>query len=225
MQNTPMNQVLTMEAAFAKLHTQYRSRKKAAEGMVHEWKWATASRYDLRPLYFERHGWAPGRTIRQIPSDKNGYVSYGIDSSGAVMVERQFNEFGCYESFFTRTSDTVDIAHFHYIPDKLPICLIRVKFLGGNPIASFHAAIGGFDEETYKWDGPRVSEVHVRHAKRDEGILSPLKAWHVAQATYDSHGVLQRVELIWPREAPGQSAPSVELMFERRGSRIFRRSP
>src|ERR1700689_4386671 len=66
------------ESAFSKLGGEYLARKKFSEGKVREWKWASWCWYEIQPLYFERHGWAPGRTLREPPSNPDKRVECGL---------------------------------------------------------------------------------------------------------------------------------------------------
>jgi hypothetical protein len=211
------------EVAFSKLGVEYFARKKISEGAVSEWKWASWCWFEVQPLYFERHGWAPGRTLRQTPTKRDGRVECGFDEMGRLAVERQYNEFGFYETFYDWSAKPIEVAHFDYSPEKKPINIILVEMDHERAVASFTSAIRGFTREEYKWVGPLVHEVDVHYAKRDNGKLSALRPWHIAKAQYDDAGVLQRVELVWPLAPPERPKPTVELMFERRGTRIWRR--
>jgi len=220
-----MDTLEQVESAFAKLASEYRSRKRLCEGTVRDWRWATWSWFDPRPLYFERHGFTPGRRLRQAPADKYGYVCCGFDEFGRVTVEREFNKFGFYESFYNWTADAIQVAHFDYAPDKKPINLLVVRIVGSRAISSSVAATHGHEREDYHWDGDQVRQVDVSHARREQGHLEDLKPLHTARARYNEKGLVQRVELVWPASPPAQLEEIIELMFERRGKKIYRRRP
>jgi hypothetical protein len=211
------------ESAFSKLGGEYLARKKCAEGTVCDWKWASWCWFEIQPLYFERHGWAPGRALREAPAKLDGRVECGLDQMGRVTVERQYNELGFYETFYDWSAKPIEVAHFNYSRERKPINLLLVQMERDRAVTCFKSAIHGFTREEYKWVGSLVREVNVFHAKRAEGKLLPLHPWHTAKAHYDDAGLLQRVELVWPPAPPTRPEETVELMFERRGKRIYRK--
>src|SRR5262245_32299505 len=89
-----------VEKRFVRLGEQYTRRKSQAESCVDAWHWATRPVWDLNPPYFEMNGEKPGRNLPAKPAQLNGAFSYGTDSSGRIVVERQYSEFGRYERFF-----------------------------------------------------------------------------------------------------------------------------
>jgi hypothetical protein len=180
---------------------------------------------DIQPLHFEQHGFAPGRRLKQEPADRRNRVACGFDSDGRVVVERQFNEFGCYETFYAWAAASVEAAHFDYTPEKMPINLLRARISNGRIVASDAAAINGYSREEYRWDGGLVREVRVQHARREDGVLAPLRLWNTVRAFYNEDGVLQRVDLLWPASVVGRADDLVEIMFERRGKKIYRNRP
>jgi hypothetical protein len=220
-----------LESAFAALGGEYGARKKAAEKAVCEWQWATFCRLDIRPLHFERNGIKPGRLLRQEPSGRRNYVAYGLDREGRVVVERQHNEQGFYETFCDWNSGSLESAHFDYFVEpsrrgrstgKEPINLLRASMQDGRIVAADLAGAYGYTREEYRWEEDLVREVRVMNALRHGGVLPPLQAVHTARAHYDDDGVLQRVERIFPTSGP---EPLVEIMFERRGKTIYSNRP
>jgi hypothetical protein len=214
-----------LESAFAALGGAYRSRKEAAEKLVLDWQWGTWRWLDILPLYFERHGFAPGRRLKQEPADRRNRVACGLDGDGRVVVERQFNEFGCYETFYAWTPASVEAAHFDYTPEKTPINLLHAKISNGRIVASDTAASNGYSRDEYRWDGDLVREVRVQHARREGGVLAPLRLWNTVRAFYNDDGMLQRVDLLWPASVVQRADDLVEIMFERRGNKIYRNHP
>jgi hypothetical protein len=217
----PVEQV---ESAFAALGGQYRARKAAAEQAVREWRWATWYWFDLRPLHFERSRYPPGRRLRQPPLDPTNHrVLSGLDRLGRVVVDREYNEHGFFETFYDWAADQPEVALFDYWRTKEPISLMVVQMDGGRVVWAQESARGGYGREVYRWDGPLVREVEVYHAKREQGRLAPLRHVHTAKAHYDAAGVVQRVELHWPPSPPERADAVVEVVFERRGKRIYRK--
>ncbi|MFZ1101338.1 MAG: hypothetical protein WAN86_00380 [Hyphomicrobiaceae bacterium] len=224
-----------LEAAFAKLGREYRARKAAAEKAVSDWQWATFCRLDIRPLHFERNGIKPGRPLRQEPSGRRNYVAYGLDREGRVVVERQHNEQGFYETFCVWGSRSLESAHFDYYVEpsrrghgsasKMPINLLRASMTDGRIVAADLAGAGGYTREEYRWEGGLVREVRVLGALRQGGVLPPLRPSHTARAHYDDGGVLQCVDRVWPAVVVGRPEDLVEIMFERRGKTIYWNRP
>lgn len=164
----------------------------------------------------------PRRRLRQAPENPASRVSCGIDEIGRVLVERQYNEHGFYETFYEWRATSLEAAHYDYSSEKKPINFMIVQTDDGRATSSDVAATHGYTREVYQWDGTLVREVKVEHAKRENGQLASLRPWHTARAKYDDRGVLQRIDLLWPAAPPERPDTSVELMFERRAGRIFR---
>jgi hypothetical protein len=213
----------TVEAAFAALRREYRPRKGRAEGAVCEWVWSTSSWYDPRPLHFERNGWPRGRRLREEPTNRYGRVQCGFDDDGRVVVEREYTEYGFYETFYEWNADPVEVAHYDYAPEKKPINLMLVHHADDKPTSSDVSAIGGYTREEYEWSGGRVVAVSVFYAKRERRRLGTLVAWHRAVAQYDARGKVRRVVLRWPPSPPERTRGISEVPFERRGARIHYR--
>jgi transposase len=112
-------------------------------------------------------------------------VSCGLDRMGRVVVERRFNRYGFYETFYDWSSEPLEAAHFDYSPEKRPINLLVVQMDGGRARASCQSATHGTTLEAYRWVGPLVREVEVPHAVRADGRLSPMRPRHTARADYD----------------------------------------
>src|SRR5512138_2064906 len=95
-----MDSVKKLYAAFASLGREYSFRRRLAEAAVRDWRWATSSWFDPRPLFFEQHAWPLGRPLRAPPARPEGRVCCGFDADGRVVVEREFNELGSYQETF-----------------------------------------------------------------------------------------------------------------------------
>ena len=214
-----------IESAFESLASEYPFRKKLAENQVLEWHWATFTWFDLRPLHFERCGIRPGRRLRRAPADRYGRNYYGLDQKGRVVVERDFNEFGFYETFYNWNCHSVEVVHFDYGPEKKPINFMMVRYSENRPTSSSTSAIASYQYENYRWNGDLISQVDLHVAERRQGSLEKLRLWHTAHATYDDKRVLQRVELHWPTDLQRDANDSAEVKFERRGKRIYRPHP
>jgi hypothetical protein len=229
-----VNVLSEVEAAFAALDGEFHTRKKAAEKAVRSWQWATWCWFDIKPLHFERSGLKPGRPLRQEPADRRNCVACGLDRDGRVVVERQFNEFGFYETFYDWGPGRVESVHFDYHVErshfglrskKQPINLVRAQLDDGRIVAADMAGSHGYTREAYQWEGGLVREISVQNARRQDGVLAPLRPSHTARAHYDDAGVLQRVERVWPAADVGRAEDLVEIMFERRGKTIYWNSP
>jgi hypothetical protein len=214
-----------IERAFTHLSDEYKFRKALSEKSVQEWRWSTSPRFDPRPLHFERMGHAPGRQLRREPPDRNGRVCCGIDEQNRVVVEMEFNEFGFYETFYNWTTRPVQAAHYDYAPEKKAINLLFVDFVDGRAVSSETSAIHGFSREQYEWSGDRVVTVLRDHAKRECGRLDPVARQHVTTIEYDADGKVLRIVDKWPPSPLTGPTEVAELIFERRGRKIYRRTP
>jgi hypothetical protein len=226
----------SLELAFKALKGQYQQRKAQAEKAVHEWRWATSSWFHIEPLWFERHGFAPGRKLRHEPLNSKYRVHCGLDRMGRVVVERGYHEFGFDETFYNWSCEPIEVAHFDYwigydrrIRGKGPINLLFVKMEGGRVISTDRASrlgTGEYKREEYQWDGSRLTEVRVYGAVRSRGRPSRLLLHHTERAHYNREGLVHRVENVWPplKKSLKKFRPkeSIEVMFERRGNKIYR---
>jgi hypothetical protein len=206
------------ESTFQGLATEYAKRKDTAESLVSEWRWATEAWFDPRPLWFERHGDTPGRPLKSKPARLVGRVESGLDALNRVVAERLYNEHGFYETFYRWTEERIESAHYDYHSSKRPINCTIVERVRQVPTRSTMAAIDGVLVEAYTWDGPRIAEIHVRHAERLKGALSLLRLHHVARMDYSVDGQMERVALHWPPAPPRQPEPVVQVVFEHRGA-------
>jgi hypothetical protein len=214
-----------IERAFAHLSDEYKFRKALSEKSVQEWRWSTNLWFDPRPFHFERMGHAPGRQLRGEPADRNGRVCCGIDECNRVVVVMEFNEFGFYETFYNWSVQPVQAAHYDYAPGKRAINLLFVDFVDGKAVSSETSAIHGFSREQYEWKGDRVVTVRKDHAKREEGRLAPVAPLHVTTIEYDADGRVLRIVDRWPPSLLTGPTEVAELIFERRGRKIYRRPP
>ena len=213
-QQTPYVNTETADRLFSALAAQYRDRKVLAERAVSSWRWASGPWFDPRPLYFERHNDRPGRLLKKPPARPTGRVEVGFDAAGRVVVEREHNEFGCYENFYHWEASPVEVARYHYHDDKDPINLLVLSIDEQRLCASYLVAERGWVREEYVWEGPRLSEVHVSHAPRVGAHYLQLEALHVARAVYDGEQ-LARVALEWPPKPPSRPERVVEIAWLR----------
>jgi hypothetical protein len=217
-----MSTIEQLDEVFSALAEEYSFRKRMSESAVQEWCWYTWSWFSLRPLDFERHGWARGRRLREAPANRHGSVCCGLDKDGRVVVEREYDELDAFmETFYNWNCTPVEAAH--YDKWKKPINLLTAMICDGRTESSEMVAIHGSTREEYRWKDGLVREVAVEHAQRLNGRLLPLTPLHIAKVQYDDRGNVQRVELHWPPNPPKQEQEVVELMYERRGKRIYRK--
>jgi hypothetical protein len=94
-----MEAIEPLDRAFAALGKEYAARKSLSENSVREWRWYTSHWFDLRPLYFESNGWAPGRPLHKTSANP-GCVCCGLDAQGRVVVEREYDEFSEFKETF-----------------------------------------------------------------------------------------------------------------------------
>lgn len=214
-----------IELAFASLSEEYDSLKVSTECRVKFWRWSTSPWFDPRPLHFERMGHAAGRQLRTEPANRVGRVCCGFDEQSRVVIERNFNELGYYETFFNWTTESVEAAHYDYSPEKKPINRLSVTLVDNRAISSVRSAIHGFIRELYEWRGSLLISVFREQAKREDGHIGRFTPLHATAIDYDDNGVLSRIVDRWPKSAEIGSTEITELVFERRGGKIYRRRP
>jgi len=211
------------EFAFAALATEFDLRKKIAEQQVVKWKWASSHVFDPKPLYLERNGYAPGRMLKQKPSEANGCVEYGFDVRRRIAVERSYNEVGFYETFLKWSETLIESAHYDCGPDKDPINVEFIEVEAGKVVRSISSAVNGCCIENYHWMGSQLVAVHQATAERtDSGTPKPVLNC-IIKCEYSDSGVLQRITRSFCDRTAESRIASVTTPFERVGNRIRRK--
>lgn len=202
------------DVLFVALSSEYSERKAEAEARVRRWQWATNSFYDPRPLFFECNRNHPGRLLRKPPVKTVGRVQCGLDVNDRVVVEREYNRFGFYESFYAWERQPIQVARYDYCADKNPINIILLGQENQRIVVADQIAQLGWSHEEFCWNGPWLFEIRVSYAPREAGHYLQLKPWHVVRPIYSSDE-LARVELHWPADPPARLEPIIEVVFER----------
>ena len=208
----------------------YAPRREAAEARIANWAWATAVYFDPRPLHFERHGWAPGKRMKVRPANVSHHVQCGVDVNGDILVERKypgFDETHFYERFFAYGLEQVEAVSFSQHPDgKFITNITQVDLQNGRPARSVAIGAAGLSEEVYKYSRQRVERLDFFHHEGIGSDVVEMELWNAIRADYSEDGKLQRVRRQWPvrSSSPPGSKASSEIVFERRGTRIYRHS-
>lgn len=212
------------ETAFAGLAAEYHSRKELAEQQVVEWKWESWHMFNPKPLYFERSGHAPGRPLKLKPTDKNNRIEYGLDEERRIVVTRQYNQFGFYETFYKYAPRWIESAHFDCHAAKEPINIELVELEEGKAVSATSSAVNGCSTETYERTGTQVTTIHQATAERIADKTPELLPNYVAACEYDDAGKLQRVTRTWFDRSPAMLVISTDTPVERVGKGIRRRT-
>jgi hypothetical protein len=195
---------------------EYARRKKSAEAKVVQWQWSTSSDRELEPLYFERNRLPRGRRLPTEPSViKEGYVAYGLDAGGRVVVERSYAGIvdsggrWFYETFYEYSTEQVEWVRYDYAPDKSPIAVHRANFAGERILSLVMRGKHGGSSERYIYDDSRIIEI-ARDAFQPSDPRPHLRTW---SDRFDIHwDGLGRVEKITRSDSDG-SRPST--IFQR----------
>jgi len=211
------------EAAFASLAPEYESRKKLAEQLVVEWKWASWKVHSLEPLYLERCGYAPGRILKKKPECTDNRVEYGFDQAGRIAVERQHRQFGFYETFQKHSDTIIESAHYDYGTGNKPIKITFVTVEDDKAVRSVSSAVNGCCIEEYTWTNSLLTTVVQFTAERVGNETPVLLRNYVAECEYDDSGRLQRIKRSFYDPDDQSTIISVTTPFERVGKRIRRK--
>lgn len=155
--------LLGLEQRFVGLAAGYEQAKADAEGRVSSWKWFRSNALDLRPFYFEREGWKPGTPLRHRPNRLRNTVEYGFDTSGNVVVERDYmtDAGACYETFRLQDDPVVELASFDYHDEKNlnSVCHLMYR----NDLLRWCALRGRESgwAECYVWSDDQLSRIDV----------------------------------------------------------------
>lgn len=208
-----------VEVRFHEMPGRYRSLRQACEANVVSWRWASDDVYDPRPLHFETHGYKKGRLLKQPPRKPDNKFEYGLGADGLIHVARQQVRFDgypdrlwFYETFYVRGKDEIEVLHFDYHPDKVPI-FYGVGTYEDERMRYWRVrAREGIGRDTYTWDGEKVLRVDCEHAPVEKGARSgPLVQVRQYEIRYDASGEIQEIlsRQRHPREA-------TEVVYQRR---------
>jgi hypothetical protein len=202
-------------AIFAGLQEEYATRRAEAESEVVHWGWYTAPFFDLRPLWFQRHYDLPGSPMRKRPAHLNGRVEVGVDARSRIAVERLYNEYGFYETFFRWAHDHVEAAHYdYYVPDRRPINVLLLNYLDSRPISADLIGERGWVREEYEWQNDELVGVQVFHTERVGRHYSDLRPHSTIRPVY-SDRELDSIHVQWPPDPPRRPGPVVEVVYKR----------
>lgn len=215
-----MHLLALVEKLFASVAAQYMARKKLAESLVCSWHWATGPVWDLNPIYFEMNSERPGRELKEKPSGKDEFFSYGTDASGRIVVEREHSatRAGNKEKFYDWSKNPVEVVYFNDDRKKRAINVKLAKYDDDRLVQIATAAGGGSTLEIYSWGGSHVMEIEILHGPRTQKGLEKLTGYQVVRAAYTTSGVVQRVEIDWlPRPPHGKVAlpPGASQMVQK----------
>lgn len=194
------------------LTQEYGSRAAVARAKVVSWEKLTFPRSDVRPLYLERHGWAPGRRA------KGGFPSYatGADASGQTVVEETHDDdVGRSDAFFDWSVNPREAVY--YTRERQAEGLLLFVDRDGLVSESVYATKNGQTYERYSYVDRLAAAIRMERA---EPPGWQWRHWNDVRAERADDGSLLRVTLLWPS---ARGAPVEEVMWERRDGKIWRR--
>jgi hypothetical protein len=158
---------------------------------------STDNRLTLQPLFYERHGWRPGRVLKQRPRAGMDFVEDFFDTSGRWIATCEHTDpYGYYEEFFEHHAGVVHGTRFDpSAPDKRPINVSHARFSGDLIVEyALRGAYGWWYEIYRRDDRGRVSAIEC------VGIdphIDQRPASSVVEVVYGSDGLLEAIRQRW----------------------------
>jgi len=209
-----------VESRFSQLSSQYLKIKESCEKTVVSWRWATNELYDPRPFWFERNGYKLGRYLKNLPKKQNYKFEYGLDDRGAIIIERQHIRFDgyperiwCYETFYIRSDNLIEVAYYDYHPDKTPISFSRR--IGSEQQFELWESRkkNGIVRENYSWQQDKLFGIGFEYAPVNEhGDHGPLVFNNRFEIKYDQKGELEEILSHWPRRTNPEVAYNISWL-------------
>lgn len=195
-----------LAARFAKLASEYDSRRGAATALVGRWDWYTWPGLDLRPLEFERDLLKAGRRLDARPPVDRDVLRIGFDAEGRAVVVEKYSGFLhgrlYYETFVGHDGDVVEAAHFD---TDGPIYLHEYHFVGGLMRSADMVARHGARRESYAYTDGRISRVEIEHEGQSPSVLT---------AEHDDRGLVRVVEVMGRRSEVRYERPPAGFDLE-----------
>jgi hypothetical protein len=144
--------------------------------------------YDLRPLYAER------MQLRRVgpvpePAEPKGFTEYLFDERRRLVETRSHRGAGRVDvERYRHGDDGIDVEHIAATPG-VPVTHSRYELAGGHVVAWRWQTLAGLAEETYTYEGERVTDIRTSYV-RLKGIDS----------------VSPRRRRCWRRPRPGSPA-------------------
>ncbi|MEV4417757.1 hypothetical protein [Catellatospora sp. NPDC049609] len=195
-----------LAARFARLASEYDSRKRAATSLIGRWDWYTWPGLDLRPLHFERDLLKAGRRLDARPPVDRDVLRIGFDAEGRAVVVEEYSGFLhgrlYYETFVRHDGDLVEAAHF--ATDE-PIYLHEYRFADGLMCSADMVARRGSGREVYAYTDGRISRVQIEHDGRARSVLT---------AEHDERGLVRIVEVMGRRSEVRYERPPTGYVLD-----------
>jgi hypothetical protein len=175
------------------------------EGLV-EWRsaettsveFASDVRLSYQPLDFERHGWRPGRLLKNRPA-RGDYVEDFFDSAArwiATCEHTVAGGYAYYEEFFERKGSGVEGTRFDtYEPDRKPLNTSRASFDGDLIIDYSGHGQEGWSYEVYRRDVHGI--ITTIECVQFQPLYHEQLAASVVSIEYDSDGAVQAIRQAW----------------------------
>jgi len=175
--------------------------RRACEGAVVQWQWATEASHLHRPepLFRERYGLRAPRLLDGPPPSPSDEQQYGLDACGDIVVAREYvGPRSFREELRVRRGDTV--VGFRWMETGEPAEVNLARFAAGTgqlqsyvtvwpQIAPAQDVPHGSMLERYEWDGDRVSTIHTEMLLAFDDVPPEPESMQL-RASYDSAGRL-----------------------------------
>lgn len=170
-----------LKQRFTAANSMFDELRASAESAVVRWRWTTAPRYELNPLFFLNEEEQVGDVVAKPPKDPSGYVAYGLSKTDRIVLERTFVEDiagAYYQTFYVESADRIVGHHFSYDRREGCINCSQLIFAESFPASYQLWAGGGWASHTYVVSDGRIrssAEVFKENDERQKTISATLR--------------------------------------------------
>lgn len=177
------------EVLFQNGEKNYSKIKKQTEDKVVVWHWAKGSLANFEPYYYEEKKYPLPKKLKTAPKDKNYHTQYGVDRFGNIIVERDFNTSGFYESFYQIEDDKITSFRYSYHEEK-EIINCRIYFFKEGKIDMIKAsATYAINSTKYSYQNNLLTSKEEKHYDRETEKNSHKEVFY----EYDDHNILNGI--------------------------------
>lgn len=191
---------------FEKSRSKYSDLKATTERSVLSFEYATGPYYELNPLYHKLNGIPQGRKLREVPTSMEGIYEFGLDEQRNVILIRQYNKFGFYETFLIYREESVSSYRYDYSEDKEPVNVRRATYDEGKLVKLVSDAQYGSTIQEFIYSGERIVRVDQIHwdKKQEESI-------RYFEVDYNEKNKVNKITLVAPKNT---SVPYTRVVYK-----------
>lgn len=177
------------EELFKNGNTNYQQIKELTEKKVVDWFWSKGSPVELEPYYHEEYKSPKTKKLKSEPKNKNYHTQYGVDSSGNILIEREFNSIGFYEIFYQLEEELITSFRYSYEKEKTIINCKSYIFNKGKVESIYSSAIYGISHIKYSYKKNILVSKEEEHYNRKNKEISNEEVIY----EYDKHNILNGI--------------------------------